>query len=101
MRNDFGDPERARHLRLVVDDYTDDFTWYCDNGLCGKELPDDHTIVGSTGHVRRFCRMGCIVEGYLHHLDSIALSEGLTLSEEQKLVRRHLRVRCDGGEGAA
>ena len=43
----------------------------CENENCKHLLSADHVIVVTTKHVRRFCCLECVVEGFELHMDKL------------------------------
>lgn len=67
------DPRQAKALRAVAETHDSEllFGRRCANIKCNKPLRGAPVIVVTTGHVRQFCHMFCVVEGHEAKLDAI------------------------------
>jgi hypothetical protein len=44
----------------------------CENPFCNDPLRADHVTLVTTGHVRRFCTVECLIDSFYHNLDVLA-----------------------------
>jgi hypothetical protein len=47
----------------------DSGAWRCENPFCNEPLTPDHVTLITTGHVRRFCEVECLIESHHHAID--------------------------------
>jgi hypothetical protein len=55
----------------------------CENSACGRKLSVDHITVVTTFHVRRFCTMECVVEGFQNHRAALLREVDLAAQAER------------------
>jgi hypothetical protein len=69
-------------------------TLACANIRCDRDLDVDHVTVTTTAHVRRFCSMHCVVEGFQAHQDQLYADAARRTAAEaarDALTRRRAR----------